>query len=290
MPLTLAAAAALLHMSAAGRQTVSLDLDWRFHHVKPGQEEGALLGKLVEEQTCVASRFAPMKREGCKGLTRVYPGGSVLGQGWYNTGPGSINEDTCRSICCANNAECAVWNWCPKESEGGCKVPGGGQSAAANGTCWIGWSNDWNASASTCRTAGGWVGGTRRVPQHEPVFTPADRAVGAAGREYNDTAWSLKSLPHDFVVEGTPDMLNGDKSTGTFRKELVGTAASLHSPWRTRSSTSRSSSVAHTVTQWSLSTAILLAGTSRATLPSRSRSPPTTFTTARARPTSLPSA
>lgn len=57
-------------------------------------------------------------------------------------------------------------NWCPKESEG-CKVPGGGGDSAANGTCWIGWSNDWNASAATCRPADGWVGGTRRVPQRK---------------------------------------------------------------------------------------------------------------------------
>ena len=62
-------------------------------------------------------------------------------------------------------------NWCPKESEG-CKVPGGGGDSAANGTCWIGWSNDWNASAATCRPADGWVGGTRRVPQRFCVDCP----------------------------------------------------------------------------------------------------------------------
>lgn len=212
--------------TTASRQTVSLDLDWRFHHVKPGRAEGELLGKIVEAQTCEASRFEPMKKQGCKGLTRVYPGGSALGQGWYNTGPGSIDEDTCRSICCANNDECAVWNWCPKGAVGGCKVPPGGTppagspGPAANGTCWIGWSNDWNAQKGTCHSFAGWVGGTRRAPQHEPVPSPADRATGAAGREYNDSAWALKSLPHDFVVEGTPDMLDGDKSHGYLPKGI----------------------------------------------------------------------
>ena len=95
--------------SASSGSIIGLRMGWRFHHVKPGESEGHLAGKLVEAQICQASRFAPMESEGCNGLTRVYPGGSVLGQGWYNTGPGSIDEDTCRSICCANNAECAVW-------------------------------------------------------------------------------------------------------------------------------------------------------------------------------------
>jgi hypothetical protein len=210
--------AALLSASGASakRETVGLDLDWRFHHVKPGHSEGALLGTLTQRQTCHSSLFEPIESgAGCKGLVRVYPGGSALGQGWYNTGPGSIDEDTCRSICCANNEECAVWQWCPKDTTG-CVVPGG--ILAENGTCWIGWGNDWNATARTCRKTNGWVGGSRTVPQPAFAPSPTERVDGAAGRDFNDSGWARKSLPHDFVVEGTPDMINGDKSHGYLPK------------------------------------------------------------------------
>lgn len=92
-------------------------------------------------------------------------------------------------------------------------------SCLAIGTCWIGWGNDWNSSTA-CKQTNGWVGGSRRVPQHVFAPGPTERATGAAGRDFDDSSWAVKSLPHDFVVEGTPDMVNGDKSHGYLPKGI----------------------------------------------------------------------
>jgi hypothetical protein len=85
------------------------------------------------------------------------------------------NAQECQAAAC--NAGQPAWQWCP--SGAGC----------GNQACWIGQDNDCNHQGN------GWQGGgtNQSLPWAPPASQP----------NYDDSAWTVLDIPHDFEITGT---------------------------------------------------------------------------------------
>jgi len=112
------------------------------------------------------------------------------------------SAEACQAAACAAMAQ--VWQWCPPT---GC---------GANGTplqCWIG------SIGSQTENVTGWVSSARAdAPIFPPFPWPAPNNISCptdfACADFDDSDWRDVTLPHDYVDEGAPCELCGDRNHG----------------------------------------------------------------------------
>eukprot|EP01084_Bolivina_argentea_P265989 451018_1 len=104
------------------------------------------------------------------------------------------NIDDCRNACCGD-PNCQTYQWCPQSQPKGCTPAS---------SCWIGARKD-------CSNGTGWESMGRPTPA--PI-------VGPIAPNYNDSNWTKKNVPHDFVVETGAFNPNNDKSHGYLPKNI----------------------------------------------------------------------
>ena len=90
----------------------------------------------------------------------------------------------CADLCCASTT-CDLYNFCA--GPGNCSSDHG-----APGDCWVG-----TMATSQCVNGTKWVGRARTAP-----LPPAPPPGGPQDPAFNDSAWRVLTVPHDFVVEG----------------------------------------------------------------------------------------
>lgn len=164
----------LFSTAVQARTTLNFDLNWLF---KLGDE-----GNAPPAPVCNATRWPlNLTNYQCYGLSRA---------GTFQT------ADACCAAGLAANAN--VWQYCP--------LTGCGGGANMPGDCWTGGL----AGLTDCgHSEPGWVSfalnetlpppGPRPPPP--PPVCPGDRAC----KDFDDSSWRKLNVPHDWVVEGSPD-------------------------------------------------------------------------------------
>ena len=107
------------------------------------------------------------------------------------------SPETCLDSCCADDS-CEIWQWCD------------GTSGCGDVGCLIG-------KKTTCDDdQEGWVGGYRSTlpPPPTPSSTCNLTLTPECGEDFDDGAWRILDIPHDYVVEGKVDQEKGDMSHG----------------------------------------------------------------------------
>ena len=120
-------------------------------------------------------------------------------------GKNNLPDDCARACCSSSN--CTMWTWyngSTSASAVGKKGSGAKGSFRMKGACVLGYGSSHDVSQD-CVTDGGegWLGAARSLPvtPHPP---PPPVANGAEAEGYDDSSWRTLSIPHDFVIEGTP--------------------------------------------------------------------------------------
>eukprot|EP01084_Bolivina_argentea_P215362 365614_1 len=103
----------------------------------------------------------------------------------------ATNIDECRNACCGDT-NCQTYQWCPNNQT--CKGP----------SCWIG-------SRDSCVKGTGWQSMGRPTPA--PINGPIKR-------DYDDSNWTVKNIPHDFIVETGAFNKNNEESHGYLPKNI----------------------------------------------------------------------
>ena len=113
------------------------------------------------------------------------------------------HPDDCARACCTSD-NCTMWTWfngstSPDEK----RRLQGGQSFRTYGACVLGFGT--HDTSTDCISEGGvgWLGAARTLPVI-PRPPPPHVAGGAEEADFDDRAWRQLSIPHDFVIEGTP--------------------------------------------------------------------------------------
>jgi hypothetical protein len=128
--------------------------------------------KLVDNTTCVdLNNSFPIVLDDvqCMGLSSA---------------PANSLQD-CADACC-DSSGCMIYQWCPP----------GQTDCSPSGSCWIGYSYP-----TKCQPGSGWQSRARAsLPSPPPLCDQPE-----CDPNFDDGAWRVLSVPHDFVVEGAFD-------------------------------------------------------------------------------------
>ena len=198
---TLLAASVLCCIAAVpAREVVNFDFAWRFHKGEVG------LGQLKTSPSRSDSHNCsfPTDQSGvqCWGL--------------HNHSQ-ATTAAACAQLCCTNASGCRIWQF------------SAAQQASEGKGCYngVGWGS--------CKKNNDWLGGSRPAaptpkpaptPRPAPKPTPGPPSDGPAQPDFDDSAWQLLDVPHDFIIGGAynqADPASGQsylpRSNGWYRKQ-----------------------------------------------------------------------
>lgn len=136
--------------------------DFAWRHSLSGQSGGPVAPPCAD-----ASQFKNTTDLRCNGLKADHRGDS--------------SESACLDACCADLG-CSVYQW---------KDPSNGQHGSG---CWVG------SCSGEMTTGAGWLGGYRNdAPTPGP---PASVKTGPLSEGFDDSAWDVVDVPHDFIIGG----------------------------------------------------------------------------------------
>ena len=166
----------VVHAGCTGLTRHSLDAGWRFHL-------GDIAGAADLCPGGADDPFRPLNDTACAS--------------WGHANPhGTLSVDECRLACCGDPM-CAGWTHSAHSYKTG-----------YGSTCYLG---DSPASCVAGGNATGDVGGIRAIPV-PPAALPPGSAQSTA---FDDSAWRVLDVPHDFVVEQLPGRADAAQQQGS---------------------------------------------------------------------------